>query len=91
MSSKPKNNRTNSDSPGLISRLLSLMLKQIIAAAICLAIIIGMNSSSNLQLKNCAKAFSRAICFNPKWEEGVKEAFSSLKNISDYKLPSEIK
>ncbi len=62
------------------SGIFSLLIKQVLAALLCLALVLGMKHSGNEKLNNYAKSLGLAIKFNPRWEETVKEAFLSFKN-----------
>ncbi len=61
-------------------RITSLLIKQVIAAAICFTVMYGMSESNNTYLKNYASSLGRALRYDAKWEETTKTAAVWLKN-----------
>ena len=70
----------NSEKSNFFKRILFLLLRQTVAALICLCIALGLKLSNHSFLNNCGKALNLAINHNPGWEETVKDAFYNLKN-----------
>lgn len=89
MSDKPKLKDNYPEKRSFLGGLLSLLLKQLIASLICLAIALGMKHSPIDRLNNYATSLGLAIRYNPGWEDTVKEAFLNFKGQEDADIQGE--
>lgn len=79
--SKAKHSGTKEHTTGIAA----LTAKQIAAAIVCFAVVLGMKNSPNVKFKNYADSLGKALRHDTNWEETVSEAISKIKN---YTSPS---
>ena len=59
-----------------------MLARQIAAAIVCFAVVLGMNNSPNIKFKSYAASLGRALRHNANWEENVKTAIYKIKDIA---------
>ncbi len=57
----------------------SLLIKQIICAAVCFAVVYGMYASDNQSLNNYASSFGRALRYDADIEQAARSAAEWVK------------
>ncbi len=78
---KTKNSDKKERSSG-ISGIFGMLARQIAAAIVCFAVVLGMNNSPNIKFKSYAASLGRALRHNANWEENVKTAIYKIKDIA---------
>lgn len=61
------------------SKLGSMLIKQIIAATVCFAVIYGMHGSDNMYLNNYAASIGRALRYDADFAQSAKSAAKWVK------------
>lgn len=80
---KPKTNAQSIQAKPL-SKLLSLLSKQFVAACICLALILGMKNCGNSFMLNCANSLDKALRF----DADIQTYFSTVSDwFKEHLLP----
>lgn len=72
------------------SKLGSMLVKQIIAAAVCFAVIYGMHGSDNTYLNNYANSIGRALRYDADFAQSAKSVANWVKEqLSPEQTPSD--